>query len=50
MWLSESEIAAAYRRRVMAATDQAQRIAELENGIVAMTAQTRGQYRYRCWW
>lgn len=44
MWLSESEIAAAYRRRVMAATDQAQRIAELENGIVATAAQTCGQY------
>ncbi|MEU0570433.1 ATP-binding protein [Nonomuraea sp. NPDC005983] len=44
VWLSESEIAAAYRRRVMAATDQAQRILDLENRIVTTTALTSGQY------
>ncbi|WP_405144365.1 ATP-binding protein [Sphaerisporangium sp. NBC_01403] len=40
IWLSESEIAASYRRRVMAAADQADRILKLENGAVTTAVLT----------
>ncbi|WP_449061209.1 AlbA family DNA-binding domain-containing protein [Planomonospora algeriensis] len=46
VWLSESEIAAAYRRRVMAATDQAHRVAEVEKNAIATTAVTSARSRY----
>nr|BFE79457.1 hypothetical protein GCM10020093_020580 [Planobispora longispora] len=46
MWLSESEIAAAYRRRVMAATDQAARMAEVEKNALATTAATSARSSY----
>ncbi|MFD8565176.1 helix-turn-helix domain-containing protein [Streptosporangium canum] len=46
VWLAESEIAAAYRRRVMAATDQADRLLELENDAVLAAAVTSARHQY----
>ncbi|MFF4418656.1 helix-turn-helix domain-containing protein [Streptosporangium sp. NPDC001559] len=46
VWLSESEIAAAYRRRVMAVTDQAGRVVELENNAVRTTATTSARSQF----
>ncbi|WP_327048319.1 hypothetical protein OG320_10830 [Microbispora sp. NBC_01189] len=46
VWLSESEIAAAYRRRLMAADDQAARLREVEREAVLTTATTSAQSRW----
>jgi hypothetical protein len=46
VWLSEAEIAAAYRRRVMAAPDQAARVLELEDEAVLAAAVTSAAHRY----
>ncbi|MFI6883853.1 helix-turn-helix domain-containing protein [Streptosporangium canum] len=46
VWLSESEIAAAYRRRIMAADDQADRLRELEHQAVMAAAMTSARQGY----
>ncbi|RCG19134.1 hypothetical protein DQ384_38305 [Sphaerisporangium album] len=46
VWLSEAEIAASYRRRVMAATDQAARLLEVENDAVLAAAVTSASRQY----
>ncbi|WP_405148590.1 hypothetical protein OG589_11600 [Sphaerisporangium sp. NBC_01403] len=40
VWLGESEIAAAYRRRLMAADDQTQRLRQEEQNAVLATARS----------
>ncbi|MFF0249961.1 AlbA family DNA-binding domain-containing protein [Streptosporangium sandarakinum] len=43
IWLSESEVAAAYRRRFVAAADQATRLADIETDAVIGIERMRGQ-------
>jgi hypothetical protein len=43
VWLTESEIAAAYRRRLMGAAGQGERLQELERGVVTTAARTSEQ-------
>ncbi|WP_433358725.1 AlbA family DNA-binding domain-containing protein [Streptosporangium sp. CA-115845] len=46
VWLSESEIAAAYRRRLMGASDQVDRLRELEDQAVMAAAVTSARQGY----
>ncbi|MGV9775397.1 AlbA family DNA-binding domain-containing protein [Streptosporangium sp. NPDC003464] len=43
VWMTESEIAAAYRRRLMGAAGQGDRLRELERGVVTTAARTSAQ-------